>query len=82
MFKELGDLKNACESIIEKSTKIKILAKNLISLIDKIKSETTQEDAVEKTLAVRKELAAMFVLNSDIEDNYKTLQKISGSLRK
>jgi len=82
MFKEMGDLKKACKNIIKRSDSIKNLATELINLIDKVKSETPQENAVEITLAIRKELATVFILNSDIEDNFKTLQKIFNTISK
>lgn len=82
MFKEMGDLQDACKNVIERSDNIKNLALELTDLIDKTKSKATQENAVEMTLAIRKELATMFILNSNIEDNFKTLQKILNSLKK
>jgi hypothetical protein len=82
VFKELDDLKDICRKIIEKSDKIKSMANGVVKALNKIKSETEQENAVEKTLAVRKELASMFVLHSDIEDSYQTLKKIVKSIEK
>ncbi len=82
MFKEIRDLKNTCENIVKKSDSIKNLTVELINIIDEIKSKTSQENAVGTTLSIRKELATTFILNSDIEDNFKTLQKISNSIKK
>jgi len=82
MFKEIEDLKGSCENIIKKSCNIRDLAKEMVGLISEIKSKTSEEDAVEMTLAVRKELANIFILNSNIEDSYKTLQKIFNSIKK
>lgn len=81
MFKEIEDLKNTCENIIKKSDNINNLAKEMVNIIDEIKVRINQEDAVEMTLAVRKELANVFILNSNIEDNFKILQKIYNSIK-
>lgn len=82
MFKEIEDIKNACGNIIDKAGRIKNTAGEINKLIDKIKSETSQENSVEITLAMRKELANMFILNSDIEDNFKNLNTILNSIKK
>ena len=81
MFKEIEDLRGTCENIVKKSDDIKNLAKDIVNLIDEIKASINQEDAVEMTLAVRKELANIFILNSNIEDNFKILQKIYNSIK-
>jgi chorismate mutase len=81
MFKEIEDLRGACENIAKKSDDIKNLAKDMVNLIDQIKASIKQENAVEMTLAVRKELANIFILNSNIEDNFKILQKIYNSIK-
>lgn len=81
MFKEIEDLRGTCENIVRKSDDIKNLAKDIVNLIDEIKARINQEDAVEMTLAVRKELANIFILNSNIEDNFKILQKIYNSIK-
>jgi hypothetical protein len=81
MFKEIEDLRGTCENIFKKSDKIKNLAEDMVNLIDEIKVRINQEDAVEMTLAVRKELANIFILNSNIEDNFKILQKIYNSIK-
>ena len=81
MFKEIEDLRGTCENIVKKSDGIKNLAKDMVNLIDEIKASINQEDAVEMTLAVRKELANIFILNSNIEDNFKILQKIYNSIK-
>lgn len=81
MFKEIKDLRGTCENIIKKSDSIRNLAKDMIDLIDKMKMGIKQEDAVEMTLEVRKELANIFILNSNIEDNFKILQKIYKSIK-
>ncbi|MFA5015325.1 MAG: hypothetical protein WC549_07285 [Actinomycetota bacterium] len=81
MFKEIEDFRATCENIIKKSDNIKNLAKDMVNLIDEIKTGIKQEDAVEMTLSVRKELANIFILNSNIEDNFKILQKIFHSIK-
>jgi hypothetical protein len=81
MFKEIEDLRGTCENIFKRSDKIKNLAEDMVNLIDEIKVKINQEDAAEMTLAVRKELANIFILNSNIEDNFKILQKIYNSIK-
>jgi hypothetical protein len=82
MFKEIKDVKKICESIINKLDNIRNSAVQLENLVDKVKSETSQEKAAEITLSIRKELANLFILNSNVEDNLKILQKIYKSLEK
>ena len=81
MFKEISDIKKVCETINSKSEKIKDLATELDKLMEEIKSKTSQEEAVNITLAIRKELTNLFILNSNIEDNFNAMQKISNSMK-
>ncbi|MBA7508353.1 hypothetical protein ES705_00279 [subsurface metagenome] len=81
MFKEINDVKEVCKTMISRSDKIKNLATELESLMDEVKSKTSQEEAVNITLAIRKELTNLFILNSNIEDNFNTLKKIFDSLK-
>jgi len=81
MFKEISDIKKVCETINSKSEKIKNLATELDKLMEEIKSKTSQEEAVNITLAIRKELTNLFILNSNIEDNLNAMQKISNSMK-
>ncbi|MBA7582960.1 hypothetical protein ES708_24898 [subsurface metagenome] len=81
MFKEISDIKKVCETINSKSEKIKDLATELDRLMEEIKSKTSQEEAVNITLAIRKELTNLFILNSNIEDNLNAMQKISNSMK-
>jgi hypothetical protein len=50
--------------------------------MEEIKSKASQEEAVNVTLAIRKELTNLFILNSNMEDSLKILQKIYESLEK
>ncbi|MFZ3385950.1 MAG: hypothetical protein WA120_02090 [Candidatus Hydromicrobium sp.] len=81
MFKEISDIKKVCETINSKSEKIKNLATELDKLMEEIKSKASQEEAVNITLAIRKELTNLFILNSNIEDNFNTLQRIFNSTK-
>jgi len=81
MFKEISDIKKVCETINSKSEKIKDLATGLDKLMEEIKSKTSQEKVVSVTLAIRKELTNLFILNSNIEDNLNAMQKISNSIK-
>ncbi len=81
MFKEISDIKKVCETINSKSEEIKNLAVSLDKLMEEIKCKTSQEEAVNATLAIRKELTNLFILNSNIGDNLNALQKISNSMK-
>lgn len=81
MFKEISDIKKVCETVNSKSEEIKNLATDLDKLMEEIKSKTNQEEAVGVTLAIRKELTNLFILNSNIEDNLNAMQKISNSIK-
>ncbi len=82
MFKEINDVKGVCENIVERSENIKNLSTELKSIMDEIKSKTNQEEAVKMTLAIKKELVNLFILNSNMEDSLKALRKIFDSLKK
>lgn len=82
MFKEVNDMKKACETIILKSKKIQDTGEKIKALVSEIELKTDQEDAVIKALAMRKELANLFILNSNIEDILKTQEKVFNSLKK
>jgi uncharacterized membrane protein YdfJ with MMPL/SSD domain len=81
MFKEIGDIKKVCNDINSESDKIKNLATQLDNLMEEIKSKASQEEAVGVTLAIRKELTNLFILNSNITDNFNTMQKIFNSTK-
>ena len=81
MFKEISDIKKVCKTINSKSDMIKDLATELDKLMEEIKSKVSQEEAVNITLAIRKELTNLFILNSNIEDNLNAMQKISNSIK-
>ncbi len=81
MFKEISDIKKVCETINSKSERIKDLATNLDKLMEEIKSKAGQEEAANVTLAIRKELSNLFILNSNMGDNLNVMQKISTSMK-
>ena len=81
MFKEINDIKCICETLIEKSEKIKYTADRLIELLDSIKSNTAQEDTLDKTLSMRKELSSLFILNTNMNDIMQSQQEIFDSLK-
>ena len=81
MFREIEDVKRVCKNIVERSEDIKNLATELKSIIDEIKSKTNQEEAVKMTLAIKKELTNLFILNSNMEDSFRVLQKIFSSIK-
>jgi len=82
MFREIEDVKRVCKNIVERSEDIKNLATELKSIIDEIKSKTDQEEAVKMTLIIKKELTDLFILNSNMGDSLKILQRIYESLEK
>jgi len=82
MFREIEDIKRVCKNIVERSEDIKNLATELKSIIDEIKSKTDQEEAVKMTLAIKKELTNLFILNSNMDDSFRILQKIFSSIKK
>jgi len=79
MQKEVNDITNVCDSIRAKANDAKQIVEEIKKTIHDIKSKTNQEDSVEKSLAMRKELASLFILNSNFEDNLKALNKIKNS---
>jgi len=82
MFREIEDIKRVCKNIVERSEDIKNLATELKSIINEIKSKTDQEEAVKMTLAIKKELTNLFILNSNMDDSFRILQKIFSSIKK
>ena len=82
MFKEINDAKGVCENIVERSENIKNLSTELKSIMDDIKSKTSQKEALKMTLAIKKELVNLLILNSNMEDSLKELKKIFDSLKK
>ena len=82
MFKEINDVKGVCENIVERSENIKNLSTELKSIMDDIKSKTRQKEALKMTLAIKKELVNLLILNSNMEDSLKELKKIFDSLKK
>ena len=82
MFKEIKDIKEICGAIISKSDSIKSVAAELDRLVGEIKLKAKLDEAANITLEVRKELANLFILNSNIEDSLKVVQRILDSLKK
>lgn len=82
MFKEISDIEKVLDIIILKSKEILKISEEIKVLAENIKSKTCQEDAVNKSLAIRKELANLFILRSSIEDACKSLKKTFDSLKK
>ncbi len=80
MFKEIKDVKDVCESIKTRSDEIEELAGKLSDLMDKIKERADQVDSLNVSLAIRKELSSLFILNSKIEDDLMVLKKTFESL--
>ena len=80
MFKEIKDVKTVCENMKARSDEIKGLASRLSDLMDKVKQRVDQEDSLNITLAIRKELSSLFILNSKIEDDLMALKKTFNSL--
>ncbi len=81
MFKEINDIRCICETLIEKSEKIKYTADEVIKLLDLIKANTTQEDNLDKSLTMRKELSSLFILNVNMNDIVQSQEKVFNSLK-
>jgi hypothetical protein len=81
MFKEIDDVKGVCKNIVSKLDEIKSLCIKMDSIMEEIESKAGQEEAVNVTLAIRKELANLFILNSNMEDSFDTLRKVFDSLK-
>jgi len=81
MFKEINDVKGVCKNIVSRSDEIKNLCTEMDSIMEEIESKAGQEEAVNVTLAIRKELANLFILNSNMEDCFDTMKKAFDSLK-
>ena len=81
MFKEIKDVKGVCKDITSRLDEIKDLCCKMDSIMEEIESKAGQEEAVKVTLAIRKELANLFILNSNMEDCFDTLRKVFDSLK-
>ena len=81
MFKEINDVKGVCKNIVSRLDEIKGLCVKMDSIMEEIESKAGQEEAVNVTLAIRKELANLFILNSNMEDSFDTLRKVFDSLK-
>ena len=79
MQQEVNDITNVCDSIRSKANDAKLIVEEIKKTVNVIKNSTNQEESVEKSLAMRKELASLFILNSNFEDNLKALNKIKNS---
>jgi hypothetical protein len=82
MFKEIKDVKGVCKDIVSRMDKIKNLCIKIDGIMEEIESRAGQEEAVNLKLVIRKELAKLFILNSNIEDNFDALKKVFDSLKK
>ena len=80
MFKEIKDVRGVCENIKTRSDKLEELAGKLSDLMDKIEERAHQKDSLNISLAIRKELSSLFILNSKIEDDLLMLKKVFDSL--
>ena len=81
MFKEIKDVKGVCKNIASRLDEIKSLCTKMDRIMEEIESKAGQEEAVNVALAIRKELANLFILNSNIEDCFDTLMKVFDSLK-
>ena len=80
MKKEVSDITNICDSIISKSKDMIEVAEKTKIIVYNLNMKTSQADMVEKTLAVRRDLTSLFILNSNFEDNFKAFSKLKSSL--
>jgi len=82
MHKEVTDIANVCDVIISKTQKINEISGALKELVKDIEYKTEQVDVPAKSLAMRKPLASLFILNSNLDDIIKNFEKIYDDLNK
>lgn len=82
MYKEAIEITKACDLMIEKSIEIKSYANKMKDKVSEIETKTSQVESVNKSMAMHKELANLYILSSNIEDNFKMLERIYDSLSK
>jgi len=82
MHKEVTDIANVCDVIISKTQKINEISGALKELVKDIEYKTEQVDVPAKSLAMRKPLASLFILNSNLDDIIKIFEKIYDDLNK
>jgi hypothetical protein len=82
MFKEINDAMEVCRNMSIKSDEIKNYCSRIDGMMKEVQSGIGQEEMVNVTLAIRKELANLFILNSNIEGCLESLKKSADSLKK
>lgn len=82
MQKEVTDIVNICNTIISKTQSVNEIAEALQELAKDIQQNTGQADIPQKSLSMRKPLAALFILNSNYDDLIKNFEKIYDDLKK
>ncbi len=82
MHKEVKDVGDICDNIITKINNTKEIAEALKELVKNIGQNTGQSDIPAKSLAMRKPLASLFILNSNFDDLLKDFEKIYDNFKK
>jgi len=82
MHKEVTDIVNVCSTITSKTQSVNEIAKALQELAKDIEQNTGQMDIPAKSLAMRKPLASLFILNSNLDDLIKNFEKTYDDLKK
>ena len=82
MHKEVTDIVNVCNTITSKTKSINEIAEALQELVKEIEQNTQQVDIPSKSLAMRKPLASLFILNSNLDDLIKNFEKTYDDLKK
>ena len=82
MHKEVTDIINVCNTIASNTQKINEVSEALKELVNDIEQKTEQVDVPTKSLAMRKPLAALFILNSNLDDVLKNFEKIYDDINK
>jgi len=82
MHKEVTDIINVCNTIASNTQKINEVSEALKELVNDIEQKTEQVDVPTKSLAMRKPLAALFILNSNLDDILKNFEKIYDDINK
>lgn len=82
MHKEVKEVIDVCDIIITKIKDTTEIAEALKEVVKEIEQNTEQADVPNKSLAMRKPLSSLFILNSNFDDLLKDFEKIYDNFKK
>ena len=82
MHKEINDIINTCNGIDTKMQTANELIGAIKEQASTIQQNTDQANISEKTLLLRKPLASLFILNSNLDDLIVDFEKLYDELKK